>query len=123
MNIKGKLFKIFDTQQVSATFKKREFVLEYAENPMYPQHVLFQMTQDKCSVLDGYEAGQMVEIDFNLRGREWISPQGEKKYFNSLECWRINQAESNQVQPVKQAVAAPKITLQDLEADDSDLPF
>lgn len=94
MKVTGTVFKIFPVQQVSDRFKKREFVLEYAENPEYPQFVLFQTTQDRTSLLDNYTEGQSVEVNFNLRGREWISPRGEKKYFNSIEAWRINPAES-----------------------------
>lgn len=122
MQVTGKIFKLFDTQNVSEKFKKREFVLEYAENPMYPQYVLFQATQDKCAILDNYQTGQNVVVDFNLRGREWISPQGEKKYFNTLECWRINPAETTQVQQPAQPVAAPVVDL-DLNGDDDDFPF
>ena len=128
MTIQGKLFKKFDTQQVSDRFKKREFVLEYADNPMYSQFVLFQMTQDRVSVLDAFVEGAMVEVDFNIRGREWISPQGEKKYFNSLEAWRINVAQT--VQPTDQGGGSEPLptpppdalNVTDLE-DSDDLPF
>ena len=33
--------------------------------------------------------GDNAKIDINLRGREWESPQGEIKYFNSIQGWRI----------------------------------
>ena len=118
MKIQGKLFLIKDTQKVSNKFSKREFVLEYADNPMYPQFIEFQFTQKNCDKLDGYKAGQMVEIEFNLRGREWISPQGEKKYFNSLEAWKINKLEA-----VAAEVKQPELTLEDLEEGDDDMPF
>jgi hypothetical protein len=50
---------------------------------------MFQATQDKCSLLDNVQQSSQVEVSFNLRGREWTSPAGEVKYFNTLEAWRI----------------------------------
>ncbi|MES2800743.1 MAG: DUF3127 domain-containing protein [Bacteroidota bacterium] len=76
------------TVQVSEKFSKREFVVT-DNSSMYPQDIMFQSTQDKCAMLDGVSAGETVEVSFNLRGREWTSPQGEVKYFNTLEAWRI----------------------------------
>ena len=76
------------TVQVSEKFSKRGFVVTDASS-MYPQDIHFQATQDKCSLLDGVQPNEQVEVSFNLRGREWTSPQGEVKYFNTLEAWRI----------------------------------
>ncbi len=86
--LQGVVKEVFDTQQVSEKFQKRDFVLTDASS-MYPQHISFQVTQDKCTMLDGVSANDQVEVSFNLRGREWVSPQGETKYFNTLEAWRI----------------------------------
>ena len=80
-----------NTVQVSEKFSKREFVVTDASG-MYPQDIMFQATQDKCALLDGYQVGEQVEVSFNLRGREWTSPAGEVKYFNTLEAWRIERA-------------------------------
>ena len=88
----GKLHAIFDTRQVSARFQLREFVVEMSDNPQYPQYVMFQMTGTRCDNLDDFSVGQTVNVEFNLRGREWKSPQGEIKYFNSLDCWTLQRA-------------------------------
>jgi len=85
----GKLHTIFETKQVSERFSKREFVVEMSDNPKYPQVVLFQLTGDRCTQLDGLNVGDQVTIDFSLRGREWKSPSGEVKYFNSLDVWKV----------------------------------
>src|SRR5687768_4762189 len=85
----GKLHTIFETKQVTERFQKREFVIEMADNPKYPQVVLFQLTGDRCEQLDRLRVGDDVRIEFSLRGREWKSPQGEVKYFNSLDVWSI----------------------------------
>ena len=62
-------------------FRKREVVVTTEEQ--YPQHILVEFVQDKCDLLNNYSVGQMVKISINLRGREWVNPQGETKYFNS----------------------------------------
>jgi hypothetical protein len=91
METTGILKLVGATTKVSDKFQKREFVLTTEANTPYPQHVQFQVTQDKCSVLDSYNVGEEVKIQFNLRGREWNGPEGVK-YFNTLEAWRIERA-------------------------------
>lgn len=89
IEVSGKLHTVYDTKQVSERFSKREFVVEIADNPKYPQLVLFQLTGDRCGQLDDFSVGDDVRIEFSLRGREWKSPQGELKYFNSLDVWKL----------------------------------
>ncbi len=94
IEVNGKIYKIFETKQITERFTKREFVVE-VEDGKYPQHVLFQMTGDRCSNLDSFREGQEIRVEFNLRGREWTSPKGEVKYFNSLDVWRIEPLQSS----------------------------
>jgi hypothetical protein len=107
----GKLHTIFETKQVSERFTKREFVIELADNPKYPQVVLFQLTGDRCAQLDELSVGDQVRIEFSLRGREWRSPSGELKYFNSLDVWKI-----------ERAGRAQRASRGDLDPRDIDLP-
>jgi hypothetical protein len=116
MDITGTLKVINDTKQVSDRFKSREFVLT-DNSSQYPQHISFQLTQDKCDLLNGKAIGTEVKVHFNLRGREWNSPTGETKYFNSLEAWRL---EFGVVDTDKDG---SKSVSQFQQADDSDLPF
>ena len=95
MKVIGKILEVKDTQQVSDSFKKRSFIVEYAENPQYPEYISFELIQDRCSLLDGFQAGQEVEVSCNLKGRKWVNPEGETKYFNSLQAWRIDEATSS----------------------------
>lgn len=91
MEIVGKIKKIMDVQNVSDKFRKREFVLSTDLNTPYPQHIMFQTTQEKCAILDNLKANDEVKVFFNIRGREWTSPQdGQIKYFVTLEAWRID---------------------------------
>jgi translation initiation factor IF-3 len=92
MEITGSVKAIHETQEVTQTFKKRELVITTEEQ--YPQHILVEFTQEKTSVLDGYSVGENVKVSINLRGREWTSPQGETKYFNTIQGWRIEKVGS-----------------------------
>ncbi len=87
--IRGNIHAIFDARQITERFRKREFVLELAQNPNYPQYVIFQLTGDRCDKLDSFDVGEEVQVEFSLRGREWTSPQDEVKYFNSLDVWAL----------------------------------
>ena len=119
MQINGKILEIFDTIQVSETFKKREFVVEYQEN-QYPEFIKFELVQDKCSFLDAYSAGSEVTVDFNLKGRKWTNPQGEVKYFNSLQAWRITATQQEEQQAPPQGEMPPP----DFDADlQEEVPF
>ena len=87
MTIKGQIKVVKETIQVTDSFKKREFVITTNEDK-YPQDILFQLSQDKVSLLDTIQVNELVEVDFNLRGRGF-EKDGVTKYFNSLECWKI----------------------------------
>lgn len=129
MDITGKIERIGEAQNVSATFKKRELVVRTEEQ--YPQPLMIEFTQDKTSLLDNYKVGDQVSVSINIRGREWKSPQGEMKYFVSLQGWRIGGAEAPQQNAPSQAQApAPKQTFDapktpdfSIDQQDDDLPF
>ena len=121
MEIKAKLLEIFEIQKISDTFKKREFVVEYTENPQYPEFLKFELIQDKCELLDKLSSGQEVEVHFNLKGRKWTDPQGVIKYFNTLQAWRILAADS---QPLEQPSMNESSGLDKSSSlEDDDIPF
>lgn len=124
MNIVGKLIEKFETQVVSDKFRKREFVIEYVENPQYPEYIKFELIQDKTSLLDAFNIGDQVDVSFNLKGRTWVNQQGVKQYFNSLQAWRLNGVNAGaapQAQQYQQAPATPSFNTVATEGDD--LPF
>jgi len=129
MNVKGKILEIFETQNISNTFKKREFVLEYVENPQYPEYLKFEMIQDKCSLLDGLNVGDEVNVYFNLKGRKWTDPKGVDKYFNSLQAWKFEteSAASEGAAPPPPAADQGVDQMEEpgwiAENEDDDLPF
>ncbi len=100
MEAKGTLVTKFETQIITDSFKKREFVIEYAENPEYPEYIKFELIQDKCVLLDSYTEGQEITVSFNLKGRKWTDPQGVVKFFNTLQAWKIfAHSEANRPEP------------------------
>ena len=90
MQVQGRIHASFPAEQVTQRFRKREFVLELDGGSRYPQYVMFQLTGDRCETLDGFAPGDEVRVEFSLRGREWTSPKGDVRYFNSLEVWSID---------------------------------
>lgn len=115
MEVQGTI-KLINEEQTfgSSGFRKREVVVTTSED--YPQMLLIEFVQDKCDLLNSYSVGQDVKISINLRGREWINPEGVAKYFNSLQGWRIENVNVNDIKVEAETVEAPKV-------DADDLPF
>ena len=122
MEIKGKVHEVGATQQVSETFKKRDLIVEFAENPTYPEYIRFEALQDKTALLDTFKAGDEVEVFFNLRGRPWTDKTGKTSYFNSLVIWRINAIAAGAPAAATPAYAAPA-DVSNTAGEDDDLPF
>jgi hypothetical protein len=122
METTGKIHVIADTKVVSEKFQSRDCVLVIADNPSYPQYVTFQFTQDKCGLLDLYQAGQEVTVSFNLRGRSWTSPQGETKYFNTIEGWRIVPI-AGQTQVPQPPTTTSTASKENVDDGKNDMPF
>ncbi len=125
MEVLGKIKMIGETQSFGTNgFRKREVVVTTEEQ--YPQHIMVEFVQDKTDLLNNFQVGQNVKISINLRGREWVNPQGETKYFNSIQGWRVESlqegAQGSNMPPVAPAEAfAPADNLN--EDDHDDLPF
>ena len=124
MEIQGTIKLIDQTKTYGSNgFRKREVVITTEEQ--YPQPIMVEFVQDKTDLLDAFQVGQAVKISINLRGREWVSPQGETRYFNSIQGWRIEsleQAAGGDMPPMPPADAfEPVSNLNEDEHDD--LPF
>jgi hypothetical protein len=129
MEVIGTLKVKFDTQKINDRFQKREFVITTEASTPYPQHVSFQVTQDKCGILDQFNEGEEIKIQFNLRGREWNGPQGVK-YFNTLEAWRIERMQGGSAGSQQQRSSQPSQNENNSApvfsanpTDNDDLPF
>jgi hypothetical protein len=114
MQVKGKVIVVNPTTTISEKFSLRKFVVETDDT--YPQPIEMQVTQDKCSLLDTISVGMVVEVSINLRGKSWTNPQGEVKYFNTLEAWKIEVLGAT-------AQAQPKQVTTPVNQEEDDLPF
>ena len=124
MEITGKITKIKEAQTFGASgFRKRELVV--TTNEQYPQPLMVEFVQDKCDLLNNYQVGQDVKVSINLRGREWINPQGEAVYFNSIQGWRIEPAQLEGAPGAKPTAPPAKFeTTTDIDdSEPDDLPF
>jgi len=125
MEVQGKI-KLINQEQTfgSNGFRKRELVVTTDEQ--YPQSIMIEFVQDKCDLLNSHAVGQDVKVSINLRGREWTNPQGEVKYFNSIQGWRIESLQAEGANPNIPPVPPmdafePADNLK--EEDHDDLPF
>ena len=124
MEVTGKIKMLGESKNVgSGSFLKRELVVTTDEQ--YPQHILVEFVQDKCDLLNNYQVGDAVKVSINLRGREWVDPQGVTKYFNAIQGWRVEKliaAAPSQAAPMPTAETfAPAENFKEEEHDD--LPF
>jgi hypothetical protein len=125
MEVTGKIKVISDEQQISPTFRKKELVVTTDEQ--YPQSIMIEFIQDKSDLLNNFSVGDDVKVSINLGGREWVNPQGETKYFNSIKGWRIEKmgtaaAPAPSAPPVPAADSFPPATSIN-EDEPDDLPF
>jgi hypothetical protein len=124
MKVSGKLVEIFETVKIKESFQKREFVLEFAKNPKYPELVKFELVQDKCGLLDKFSVGQDISVEFDLRGRKWTDQKGAVKYFNTLQAWRLGEANGQGGDESANEGAPPDVDSEDFsEGKGSGLPF
>ncbi len=126
MEVQGKIKKIDETKTYGSNgFRKREMVVTTQEQ--YPQHLLIEFIQDKCDLLNNFQVGQEVKVSVNLRGREWVSPQGETKYFNSINGWRIENLETSNPSGPTNTPPPPQDNFEPTtdfnEEENDDLPF
>ena len=132
MEITGKIRMIYETKQISDKFRKREFVITVPDEK-YTQHLLFELVQSNCDILDSYLLGAEVKVLFNIRGREWVAKDGHVRYFNSMQAWKVeeiskktgevnnnNNNNNKEINEQFRVEATPDSKLAD---DDSGLPF
>ena len=124
--IAGKLFKKFDTVSKTESFQAREFVIEH--NPsQYPQFIKFQLTQDRCGLIESYQEGEELIVHFDIRGNKWTDPKSnEDKYFTNLNAWKVDKpvaATPQDGQPMNAQQEPPAATDALPKMDEEDLPF
>ncbi|PDH43368.1 MAG: hypothetical protein CND43_04030 [Flavobacteriales bacterium MED-G15] len=124
MEVAGKIKWLDETRTYGNNgFRKREVVVTTEER--YPQHILVEFVQDNCDLLNAFQIGQTVKIGINLRGREWVNPQGETKYFNAVQGWRIEAVAETAATEMPPMPPPPAFEAADDNTDgpEDDLPF
>ncbi len=120
--LSGKLLELFPTQEVSATFKKREFVVEKTETAsdrVFTDTIKFQLIQDRCALLDTYKVGDDVKVTFNIKGSKW-EKEGRTSYFVNLDVWKMEKLSESSSSP---SVNQPVVESTPLPEGEDDLPF
>ncbi len=115
-NITGKLHKKFATESKSASFQAREFVIQTQEQ--YPQFIKFQLVQDRCGAIEPYQEGDMINVHFDLRGREW-----QDKYFTNLNAWKVERFGDNNAPVAGESLVDQEDTFTNAAENFDDLPF
>ena len=123
MEISGKIKWIDEVRTYGSNgFRKKELVITTQEQ--YPQNILIEFTQEKCELLDKYEIDDNIKIGINIRGREWINPEGQTKYFNSIQGWRIEKIEIPDIENKSESFTTnTEPPSQDVNEEEDDLPF
>jgi hypothetical protein len=123
----GKIEEIYPVNQVNDRFRKKEFILEITENKggnLFTEYIKFQLTQEKCTLLDPFKKGDRVKLSFNLTGRKW---EKSGNYFTNLDVWRIEAEgkarESGPVVDFPSENFMPPSREEDTVTDIDDLPF
>ena len=119
MKVTGKIHFVGALRTVSEKFKSKDVVIVTEDK--FPQYITIQFTQDKTDLVNPEDIGEQVEVSINLRGRKWESPQGEIKYFNTIEGWQINAVQSAVENKGRQALK--ETIIQESNFDNDDLPF
>jgi hypothetical protein len=99
--LSGKLVEKFDTTQVSDKFKKREFIIEHTDHAggmEYNDFIKFQLTRDRCALIDNYNLQDEIKVSFNIRGRRWVKDD-KVSYFTNLEAWKIEKIVTSSEEP------------------------
>lgn len=100
----GELYKVFDAESKSGSFRTREFVIrQETNNPQYPEFIKFQLVQDRCDIVDVYAIGEDIRVHFNLKGREW-----QEKFFTNLQAWRIERTSQEVSRKPSEQKESPK---------------
>lgn len=124
----GKIIDIQPTKQVSDRFRKREFVVEKTEagsTSTFVDYIKFQLTQDRCDLINDGMLGTVVTVSFRIRGNRW-ERDGMVNYFTNLDAWKIEagrQEASYSQEPQNNSYDNIPDYISTTEEESDDLPF
>lgn len=83
LKLQGKITEIGPREEKSKAFTIRKFSMDSLGS--HSQPVGFQLTQDRCDIMDNYQVGDVVTVWFDVRGNVW-----EGKIINNLNAWKVD---------------------------------
>lgn len=111
----GKVFSIGATQVINSknggqSFTKREIILDATRfdgltgERGYDNFPMFEFGGDKCSELDGFKNGDIVEVSFELQGSFYKDKDNVERNFTRVRAYKIEpyavkQKQAQQQQP------------------------
>jgi len=84
LQLSGTITNIFQAEAKTESFTVREFHL--LTDGQYGQYIRFQLTNDRCDIIDPFFVNQSVTVLFNINGKK---PGEDQKLFNNLTAWKI----------------------------------
>ncbi|HOC49308.1 MAG TPA: DUF3127 domain-containing protein [Bacteroidales bacterium] len=121
--ITGRVAEVYPVNRISERFRKREFVIEHKDSSskqVYVDYIKFQLTQDRCEIIDESWLRQDVTVTFNIRGNRW-EKNGVANYITNLNALSVTRgiavAENGQkaiVNPQLEDAPSPSPELDDL---------
>ncbi|CAB4141480.1 Protein of unknown function DUF3127 [uncultured Caudovirales phage] len=99
----GTIDKIFPSEQVKDTFRKRVIWLynpPTSDKYDNSEYIQFEATQDNCGKLDMFKPGEKVVVTFAVRGRKYTrKTDGQDAVFSSLALTGIQSVHTQLQQP------------------------
>jgi hypothetical protein len=88
VKIEGRVYKLYELRQVSATFKTQTVVIKVEDK--YPQFISIEFTQDRADLLSKIKEGDLIVADVNLRGKQYFDKKtNEERFWNKIDGWKI----------------------------------
>jgi uncharacterized protein DUF3127 len=82
----GEITDIFQPEPITANFTKRVFWVKQPSTERYPQHWEIELHNQDVLQIDGYHVGQLVEVEVEVRGKQYTTRNQETKIMTSLKC-------------------------------------
>src|ERR1700759_1311058 len=87
--LQGIILNIFPAEIIGQNFEKRVVRIREKDNAK-PEIWECECHQNDCNLLDRFKTHDLVEIDVEIRGREWINrSSGKSQIFLSLKVLDI----------------------------------
>jgi len=122
--VQGTIKKVGALMQITEKFNKVEMIL--VTDDTYPQTLCIEWPNESVSKAQQFTEGDVVEIDINIRGREWTNPKdGAVRYFTSLTGWKISSISGGGPSPKIQGNIERRFEDDAINSmtEDDDLPF